>query len=76
EGTFDIHLENDEVHVCSKGKKDIDGFYSCHQYKDSISERKLANRHSLTEADVSLAAMLLVSMPSPGSPMIFTSSMC
>ncbi|GJU22154.1 reverse transcriptase domain-containing protein [Tanacetum coccineum] len=30
EGTFDIQLENYEVHVCIKGKEDPDGFHSCH----------------------------------------------
>ncbi|GJZ40554.1 hypothetical protein Tco_0587440 [Tanacetum coccineum] len=42
--------------------------------KSSISERK-SEMTFTTEAAVSLASILLVSMPSPGSPMIFTSLM-
>ncbi|GKA90332.1 hypothetical protein Tco_0812202 [Tanacetum coccineum] len=36
ECTFDIHLENYEVHICSEGKKDPDCFHSCHWFKGFI----------------------------------------
>ncbi|GKA90411.1 hypothetical protein Tco_0812281 [Tanacetum coccineum] len=41
-------------------------FSASDTFLGSISERKSANRHSLTEAAVSFATILLVSMPSPG----------